>query len=203
MSVRYKETNWAFPSRSLNYMLMYSVSLFSFQTRTVSVSFLSGNKSTDPLSRVIWRQRLHGWQSSAAHVSTVSRVRPVPPKCFHASPCILRSFGSFSSQIPRDQWTVRKIQSVKEMVNKKIGFACVKSEIDRIAGLQVTSRRPCWESRTKAFLSAGKWTLLWCKFSRKISFVLTTNLASLSRGCKPRILNGPYNLCLLVPVNSG
>ena len=25
-----------------------------------------------------------------------------------------------------------------------------------IAGLQVTSRRPCWWSRTKAFLSAGK-----------------------------------------------
>ena len=56
-----------------------------------------------------------------------------------------------------------------------------------IAGLQVTSQRPCWWSRTKAFLSAGKWTLFWCKFRRKISFVLTTNMAALSRGCKPRI----------------
>ena len=52
-----------------------------------------------------------------------------------------------------------------------------------IAGLQVTSRQPCWWSRTKAFLSAGKWTLFWCKFGRKISFVLTTNMAALSRGC--------------------
>ena len=59
-----------------------------------------------------------------------------------------------------------------------------------IAGLQVTSRLPCWWSRTKAFLSAGKWTLFWCKFSRKISFVLTTNMAALSRGCKPRIITG-------------
>ena len=56
-----------------------------------------------------------------------------------------------------------------------------------IAGLQVTSRRPCWWSITKAFLSAGKWTLFWCKFSRKNYFVLTTNMAALSRGCKPRI----------------
>ena len=57
----------------------------------------------------------------------------------------------------------------------------------RVAGLQVTSRRPCWWSRTKVFLSAGNWTLFWCKFSRKISFALTTNMAALSRGCKPRI----------------
>ena len=57
----------------------------------------------------------------------------------------------------------------------------------RIAGLQVTSRRPCWWSRTKASLSAGKWTLFWCKISRRISFVLTTNMAALSRGCNPRI----------------
>ena len=47
------------------------------------------------------------------------------------------------------------------------------------AGLQVTSRRPCWGSRTKAFLSAGKWTLFWCKFSRKVPFVLTTNMVAL------------------------
>ena len=60
-------------------------------------------------------------------------------------------------------------------------FSCL------IAGLQVTSRRPCWWSRTKGSLSAGKWTLFWCKFSRRISFVLTTNMAALSRGCKPRI----------------
>ena len=40
-------------------------------------------------------------------------------------------------------------------------------------------------SKTKEFLSAGKWTLFWCKF--KISFVLTTNMAALSRGCKRRI----------------
>ena len=63
---------------------------------------------------------------------------------------------------------------------------CTQCNIE-IAGLQVTSRRPCWWSKTKAFLSAGKWTLFWCKFFPKISFVLTTNMAALSRGCKPRI----------------
>ena len=51
----------------------------------------------------------------------------------------------------------------------------------------MTSRKPCWWSKTKEFLSAGKWTLFWCKFYKKISFVLTTNMAALSRGCKRRI----------------
>ena len=31
---------------------------------------------------------------------------------------------------------------------------CPNTEL--IAGLQVTSRGPCWRSKTKAFLSAGK-----------------------------------------------
>ena len=62
----------------------------------------------------------------------------------------------------------------------------------QIAGLQVTSRRPCWWSRSKAFLSAEKWTLFWWKFNRKISFVLTTNMAPLSRGCTPRTARIDY-----------
>ena len=36
-----------------------------------------------------------------------------------------------------------------------------------IAGLHVTSRRPNWWSRTKAFLSSGKLTLFSCKFFQK------------------------------------
>ena len=38
---------------------------------------------------------------------------------------------------------------------------------DQIAGLHVTSRRPCWWSRTKAFLSSGNQTLFSCKFFEK------------------------------------
>ena len=36
-----------------------------------------------------------------------------------------------------------------------------------IAVLHVTSRWPCWRSRTEAFLSSGNQTLFWCKFSSK------------------------------------
>ena len=39
-----------------------------------------------------------------------------------------------------------------------------------IAGLHVTSRRPCWWSRTKAFLSSGNETLFSCKFFEEIFF---------------------------------
>ena len=35
----------------------------------------------------------------------------------------------------------------------------VKSSIVNIAGLHLTSRRPCWWSRTKAFVSSGNQTL--------------------------------------------
>ena len=48
-----------------------------------------------------------------------------------------------------------------------------------IAGLHVTSRRPCWWSRTKAFH---------VNFSSKISIVLTPNMGALSRGCKQRLI---------------
>ena len=70
----------------------------------------------------------------------------------------------------------------------------VEREIPRrreaIAGLHVTSRRPYWRSRTKAFLSSGNLTLFSCKFFKKYSIVLTFNMAALSRGCKPRIGEG-------------
>ena len=56
-----------------------------------------------------------------------------------------------------------------------------------IAGLHVTSRRSRWMSRTKALLSSENLTLFSCKFFQKNSVVLSSNMAALSRGCKPRI----------------
>lgn len=57
-----------------------------------------------------------------------------------------------------------------------------------IAGLHVTSRRPCrWWSITKVFLSSWILTLISCENFQKNSIVLTPNLAFLSRGRKPRI----------------
>ena len=38
----------------------------------------------------------------------------------------------------------------------------------RIAGLHVTSRRPFWMTRIKAFLSSGNFTLFSCKFFKNI-----------------------------------
>ena len=62
-----------------------------------------------------------------------------------------------------------------------------------VAGLHVTSQQPCWWSRTKAFLSSGNLTPFSCKFFQKnfycIDYQHTTNMAPLSRGCKPRILD--------------
>ena len=46
--------------------------------------------------------------------------------------------------------------------------------------------------RTKAFLSSGNYTLCSCKFFEKKLYCIdhqhTTNMATLSCGCKPRIL---------------
>ena len=57
-----------------------------------------------------------------------------------------------------------------------------------IACLHVTSRRPCWWSRTKAFSPLGTKLYFHVNSARKYSFVLTPNMAALLRGCKPRIL---------------
>ena len=62
-----------------------------------------------------------------------------------------------------------------------------------VAGLHVTSRQPCWQSRTKAFVSSGNLTPFSCKFFEKNFYCIdhqhTTNMAALSRGCKPRVLD--------------
>ena len=51
----------------------------------------------------------------------------------------------------------------------------------------MTSRRPCWWSRTKHFSPLGTKLYFRVNSSRKSSIALTTNMAALSRGCKPRI----------------
>ena len=50
--------------------------------------------------------------------------------------------------------------------------------IEPIGGLQVTSRRPCWWSRTKSFLSSGNLTLFSSKFFEKVKKAIRTSWAS-------------------------
>ena len=47
--------------------------------------------------------------------------------------------------------------------------------------------RPCWWSRTKAFLSSGNLTLFSCKFCAKKFYCFHPQHAALPRGCKLRI----------------
>ena len=48
-----------------------------------------------------------------------------------------------------------------------LACSCCCDTSPHIAWLHVTSRRPCWWSRTKAFLSSGNLTLFSCKFFEK------------------------------------
>ena len=51
------------------------------------------------------------------------------------------------------------VNARNQLVNEVFFSRCQLEEKNSeagIAGLQVTSRRPCWWSRTKAFLSTGK-----------------------------------------------
>ena len=60
-----------------------------------------------------------------------------------------------------------------------------------IVGLHVTSRWPCWwcvgDQKQKHFSPLGTKRYFHVNSLRKNSFVLTTNMAALSCGCKPRI----------------
>ena len=74
-------------------------------------------------------------------------------------------------------------------------FAFYNGRDPEIAGLHVMSRRPCWRcawSRTKHFSPLGTKIKFLCKFFEKkfycsIEHCWTLLLASLSRGCNPRI----------------
>ena len=73
-------------------------------------------------------------------------------------------------------------------------LACRNEKLSGIAGLQVTSRRPCsWSVRVKNNLKhlspLGTKLYFHVNSSRKSSIVLTTNITSFSRGCKPRIVS--------------
>ena len=59
--------------------------------------------------------------------------------------------------------------------------------------MHLTSRRPRWMIKTKAFLSSGKSTL----FSY-LCIELFSSLVALSHGCNPRILKPYLSLCIHV-----
>ena len=63
-------------------------------------------------------------------------------------------------------------------------------------GLHVTSRRPCWWSRTKVS-PLGTKLCFHVNSSRKNSTVPTPNMTALSHGCKPKIA---FNICTPVLV---
>ena len=56
-----------------------------------------------------------------------------------------------------------------------------------IAGLQLTSRQPCWETRTNGFPRLGTKLFYYANSAKTFFIVLTTNMAALSRGCKRSI----------------
>ena len=56
-----------------------------------------------------------------------------------------------------------------------------------IAGLQLTSRQPCWGTTTKRFPPLGTKLFYHANSAKKFFIVLTTNMAALSRGCKRSI----------------
>ena len=74
------------------------------------------------------------------------------------------------------------------LINSYLAFSSFSFFWDNvIAGFHVTSRRPCWWSRTKRF--SPLWTKLYFhgNYSRKNSVILTPNMATLSSDCKRRI----------------
>ena len=58
----------------------------------------------------------------------------------------------------------------------------------RIAGLQLTSRQPCWGTTTKRFPPLETKLFYHANSAKKFFIVLTTNMAALSRGCKRSIM---------------
>ena len=72
-----------------------------------------------------------------------------------------------------------------------------------IAGLQLTSRQPCWGTTTKRFPPLGTKLFYHANSAKKFFIVLTTNMAALSRGCKRSICvkNDPlvFNYILFAP----
>ena len=79
------------------------------------------------------------------------------------------------------------------------------NQMNSIAGLHVTSWQPCWFSTTKTFLSSGSWSPFSCKFVEIIFTVLTTYVAAMSHGCKPRTGFFEYALetnCLMLCRNT-
>ena len=59
--------------------------------------------------------------------------------------------------------------------------------LSAIAGLQLTSRQPCWGTTTKRFPPLGTKLFYHANSAKKFFIVLTTNMAALSRGCKRSI----------------
>ena len=65
-----------------------------------------------------------------------------------------------------------------------------------IAGLQLTSRQPCWGTTTKRFPPLGTKLFYHANSAKKFFIVLTTNMAALSRGCKRSIACDFQKACI-------
>ena len=56
-----------------------------------------------------------------------------------------------------------------------------------IGGFHLTSRRPCWCTKQRCKMSFGNLTIIMQKLVEPFSIALYANIATSSRGCKPRI----------------
>ncbi len=71
--------------------------------------------------------------------------------------------------------------------NRHTSGRLFEAELVYIAGLQLTSQQPCWMAETKRSPPLGTKLFYYANSAKTCFIVLSSNMAALSRGCKPRI----------------
>ena len=104
--------------------------------------------------------------------SVTLSLQPWGPETFHARFPVLVSLYSYplrhSWLRPKNCQPAAKTKHSTAHQKKKYWYSGSGAHNLSIAGLHVTSRRPCWWPRTKAYLSSGMLTPIHVNSSRKI-----------------------------------